>query len=325
LNGNSSKLKVKTPIKMMGFVDYFKNRRKRNMLIIGSIVFIIVFSTMIALIVVFTSAGKQEKPNASENTTTDSGQIETVVPSLATVASSTTNLGSFKSSRASAFPSSTLSVATLKSAATAGSSIHFSVISTPTALTFANVPALTTVQSSSTQIPSSAQQFVGVNFSTSSSLSPNLTETTILDPQMSSTITASTVDSYITPSLTVTSTSSAPPTTTSSSPPIISPRNGGNVTYMFPNGCSSPRSLTLSPSGLLYFAQSSIHRISMFSSTGTLIFVSGNSTPGYADGRMPNVMFNTPLGIAFGYNDTIFVADGNNNAIRQIDENIDIL
>lgn len=60
------------------------------------------------------------------------------------------------------------------------------------------------------------------------------------------------------------------------------------------------------------------NRILVFQENGQIIEKIGGKEPGFADGNFKDARFNSPQGVSFFGNDTIYVADTENHAIREI-------
>ena len=79
-----------------------------------------------------------------------------------------------------------------------------------------------------------------------------------------------------------------------------------------------PAGLCQDAAGNIYVAGLGAFRVRKISSSGTVSTLAG-STQGYADGQGSSAMFNTPFSTAADNDSNVFVADGFNNVIREID------
>ena len=91
--------------------------------------------------------------------------------------------------------------------------------------------------------------------------------------------------------------------------------DGTGVTARF----SQPLGIAVDTAGNVYVADSSSNIIRKITSTGTVSTLAGNkSSSGSADGTGPLASFNVPTGLAIDSNGNLYVADTNNNTIREI-------
>ncbi|MDR0353023.1 MAG: IPT/TIG domain-containing protein, partial [Opitutaceae bacterium] len=71
--------------------------------------------------------------------------------------------------------------------------------------------------------------------------------------------------------------------------------------------------------GDIYVADTGNHLIKKIDSTGAVYIIAGGGVAGFSDGVGPEVLFNTPSGIAIDNDGDLYVADTGNHAIRHID------
>jgi sugar lactone lactonase YvrE len=90
----------------------------------------------------------------------------------------------------------------------------------------------------------------------------------------------------------------------------IAGRGVGGVTL------SQPQGLALDAGGTLYFSDTGNHRVCMVSA-GAVTVVAGG-TQGFADGNGAAARFDGPAGLKFDVSGNLFVADRNNQRVRQI-------
>jgi DNA-binding beta-propeller fold protein YncE len=76
--------------------------------------------------------------------------------------------------------------------------------------------------------------------------------------------------------------------------------------------------MTLSSSGILYFAEFPADRITAATLSGQISHVGGNAE-GFFDGPLASAMFFNPTGVATDDNGHVYVADSENNRVRIID------
>jgi uncharacterized protein (TIGR03437 family) len=101
---------------------------------------------------------------------------------------------------------------------------------------------------------------------------------------------------------------------------------GGNMGYSGDNGpangalLNSPTSLALDATGNLYIADSSNSVIRRVDRNGIITTIAGTGAPGYSgdDGPAVAAQFFNPLGIVVDTSGRIYVADTDNNAIREL-------
>ena len=83
---------------------------------------------------------------------------------------------------------------------------------------------------------------------------------------------------------------------------------------------NNPRGLTFDAAGNLYIADSSNHRIRMMAPNGTITTVAGTGTSGFSGdgGSATSANLNTPYATALDSAGNLFIADSNNNRIREV-------
>jgi hypothetical protein len=82
---------------------------------------------------------------------------------------------------------------------------------------------------------------------------------------------------------------------------------------------AAPIGIARGPDGAYYVADSSNHTIRKVTADGVASTFAGSpGNAGFADGAGPQARFNNPSGIAVDAKGTVYVADTNNNLIRQI-------
>ena len=79
-----------------------------------------------------------------------------------------------------------------------------------------------------------------------------------------------------------------------------------------------PKSLAFSPSGILYVSDTLTSSIREIPSTNIIYTLAGDLAPGFADGNKTTARFGDDSGIDVGPDGTVYVADKDNNALRQI-------
>jgi sugar lactone lactonase YvrE len=101
--------------------------------------------------------------------------------------------------------------------------------------------------------------------------------------------------------------------------------SSGNVTSITPKqvgtlaqNLGAPQGITCTPCGIIYFTDTTNHRIRKIINGGTLVTVAGSGSIGLLDGVGINSYFYNPTGIAVDNEENIYVADTGNNAIRRL-------
>jgi DNA-binding beta-propeller fold protein YncE len=79
-----------------------------------------------------------------------------------------------------------------------------------------------------------------------------------------------------------------------------------------------PRGIAVDQDGNLLVADCNNHAIRKVRRNGTVTTLCGNGQPGFADGLGKAARFSHPFGIALDPRGQLFVADFNNNAVRQV-------
>jgi sugar lactone lactonase YvrE len=91
-----------------------------------------------------------------------------------------------------------------------------------------------------------------------------------------------------------------------------------------PNGTAEftePSAVAVDAQGNVYVADTANNRVRKIDSSGNVTTLAGNGTPGYADGTggpTGTAEFNAPDGVALDTQGNVYVADGSNNRIREI-------
>ncbi len=80
-----------------------------------------------------------------------------------------------------------------------------------------------------------------------------------------------------------------------------------------------PEGVAVDVSGNIYISDAGLNRIRVLQEGGDIEPYAGTGAAGYADGALSTAQFNGPLGMTFGPNELLYVADGGNNRIRVID------
>ena len=83
---------------------------------------------------------------------------------------------------------------------------------------------------------------------------------------------------------------------------------------------SSPGAVTKDASGNLFIADTANNRIRKVATTGIITTVAGNGNAGYSGdgGLAASAMLNAPSGLALDASGNLFIADANNNCIREV-------
>lgn len=80
---------------------------------------------------------------------------------------------------------------------------------------------------------------------------------------------------------------------------------------------SNPAGVAVDAAGNLYVADYRNHSVREISA-GNVTTIAGNGSPGFADGPVASAQFSYPLGVAIDGSGNLYVADSNNNRIREI-------
>lgn len=98
----------------------------------------------------------------------------------------------------------------------------------------------------------------------------------------------------------------------------------GNGTAGYANGradtaqFNEPNSVAVDDSGNVYVGERSGYRLRKILTTGFVITLSGNGTPGYLDGKGSNARFSGFEGLAVDKQGNVYVADAGSNLIRKV-------
>jgi len=79
-----------------------------------------------------------------------------------------------------------------------------------------------------------------------------------------------------------------------------------------------PGALAQDPAGNIYIADRDNHSIRKLSPTGEVSTLAGNGSPGRDNGLGPAASFNGPMGLTYGPDDLLYVADTGNHLIRTV-------
>jgi sugar lactone lactonase YvrE/Tfp pilus assembly protein PilE len=90
---------------------------------------------------------------------------------------------------------------------------------------------------------------------------------------------------------------------------------GNNAQFKYPSG------IAVDTSGTVYVGDSSNNRIRKITPAGVVTTLAGSGVAGFADGIGGSAMFNNPYGLAVDTAGNIYVADGQNQRIREISPN----
>ncbi|TFF33315.1 DUF6443 domain-containing protein [Mucilaginibacter psychrotolerans] len=99
----------------------------------------------------------------------------------------------------------------------------------------------------------------------------------------------------------------------------------GSTTAGYVNGTgtaarfNNPFGIAIDGSGNLYVAEAGNHTVRKITTAGVVTTWAGNGTAGFVNGNGSTARFNLPLSVATDSYGRVYVADGNNNAIRMID------
>lgn len=101
--------------------------------------------------------------------------------------------------------------------------------------------------------------------------------------------------------------------------------SSGNVTSITPKevgtlaqNLGAPQGIACTPCGIIYFTDTTNHRIRKIINGGTLVTLAGSGSIGLLDGVGINSYFYNPTAIALDHEENIYVADTGNNAIRRL-------
>jgi uncharacterized protein (TIGR03437 family) len=91
-------------------------------------------------------------------------------------------------------------------------------------------------------------------------------------------------------------------------------------TYSLQAPLNQPRSVAVDPSGALLIADTGNHRVMRITSTGGLVTVAGNGSPGWAgdNGRAVVAQLNSPAAISFDARGNLYIADTFNHLVRKV-------
>jgi sugar lactone lactonase YvrE len=93
---------------------------------------------------------------------------------------------------------------------------------------------------------------------------------------------------------------------------------GGRDGARFSATFDEPNGLAFDSQGNLYVVEYPTHKIRRISPDGTVSTFAGNGSPGNSDGFGSSARFHFPASIAIDANDTIYVSDSYNHAIRKL-------
>jgi sugar lactone lactonase YvrE len=81
---------------------------------------------------------------------------------------------------------------------------------------------------------------------------------------------------------------------------------------------NQPSGIVISSTGIFYVADTNNNAIRRIDAGINVTTIAGAQSPGYIDGSALTARFNGPIGISIDNNNNLYVADTNNNSIRQI-------